>query len=375
MRVLIAPDKFKGAISAADAAEAMAEGIWSVCAGARIELCPMADGGEGTVAALVAATNGTMIRIKVCGPLPGSSVDAEYGMLGDGQTAVIEMASASGLALVPPDKRNPLNTTTYGTGELLADSAKRGAKRIILGIGGSATVDGGIGALQALGCEIKLADGKSDGPLVGADVARVEAIGRGRSMPEILIACDVDNPLYGEKGAAKVYGPQKGADPATVKRLDEDLCHLARKTGKDELANAVGAGAAGGLGFGLCAYLGSNVRMAPGFELIAEACGFDGRLREADLCLTAEGRFDQSSLHGKTAVGVARRCAAAGKRCIVLAGSVEEQAETVLREQTGAVAMPIVDGPISLDESMSRTAELLRRAAARAMSHWGTTDD
>ena len=367
MKLLIAPDKFKGSLSAADAASAIAAGFRAFDPSASLALCPMADGGEGTVAAMVAATAGRLVTARVTGPLPGTTVSAEYGILGDGVTAVIEMAAASGLALVPDRERNPLRTSTYGTGELLEHAAERGAKKIILGIGGSATTDAGIGALQALGCEIRLTGAADSRPLVGADLARVLSIGQAKSWPEILIACDVDNPLYGDKGAAAIYGPQKGANADEVRRLDEDLKAFARRTGKDDLAQRPGSGAAGGLGFGLCAFL-SNARMAPGYDLVAEACGFDERLKGADLCITAEGRFDRSSLHGKTAVGVARRCAKAGVKCVVLAGSVEAEAENELRRETGAVVMPIVDGPMVLEDAMARTAELVRRAAGRLSS-------
>ena len=367
MRIVIAPDKFKGALSAAQVAAAIAEGVRCFDPAIDTITCPMADGGEGTVAALIAATSGRLVSVKVVGPRPDMIVDAAYGILGDGKTAVIEMASAGGLALLAGDQRNPLFTTTYGTGEMIRHAVAGGVSRIILGIGGSATIDAGIGALQALGCEIRLEGHAAGGPLVGADLQRVLAISPcPGGLPEILIACDVENPLHGPMGAAAVYGPQKGATPEAVRRLDDDLRQLAQRTGTQSLAEKPGSGAAGGLGFGLCAFL-PNARMVPGFDLVAQACGFEKQLAGADLCITGEGRFDRSSMHGKTAVGVARRCRAQGIACIVLAGSAEEDAEKALRDQTGAIVVPIVDGPMELEQAMAETARLLRRAATRAL--------
>lgn len=365
MRVVIAPDKFKGACTAMEAANAIAEGIRSALPQAKITTCPLADGGEGTVATMVAATGGTLHRERVYGPLPDMLVEAEYGILGDGKTAVIEMSAASGLALIPAERRNPMHTTTFGTGELIREAAGRGVSRIILGIGGSATTDGGIGALQALGAHIEMVDGsKKAQPLVGADLAHIARIEPPKqALPELLIACDVENPLYGPDGAAAVFGPQKGAGRAEVSKLDQWLRQLAILTGASELAQRAGSGAAGGLGFGLCAML-SNARMAPGFSLIAEAADFCNQLAGAKLCITAEGRFDRSSLKGKTAYGVARMCHQMQIPCIILAGSVEAEAEREL-EMMRAIAMPIVDGPLSLEEAMQKTSTLLQRAAHR----------
>ena len=240
-----------------------------------------------------------------------------------------------------------------------------GAKKIILGIGGSATNDGGIGARQAMGCHFGRRHGPwSSRPLEGRDLPEVQEISEScRKLPEILVACDVENPLYGEQGAARVYARQKGARLADIEVLDGYLREFARGMGKDELAQRPGSGAAGGLGFGLCGFL-PNTRMAPGFDLVAEACGFDGKLAGVDLCITAEGRFDRSSLHGKTAVGVAKRCRAMGIPCIVLAGSVEDGSGTALCEETGAIAFAIVDGPMELERAMTQTAKLFGAAAA-----------
>jgi glycerate 2-kinase len=371
MRIVIAPDKFKGALSGAQAAGAMGRGVLRVFPHAEVVSCPLADGGEGTVTALVEATGGRLVRKSVCGPRPGMKVEAEFGLLGDGETAVIEMAAASGLALLPVEQRNPLETTTFGTGELILGARESGAKRIILGIGGSATTDGGIGALQALGARFSLSDSSgsrlAEAPLVGADLALIDRAfpPTDPDLPELLIACDVTNPLYGPQGAAAIFGPQKGATPEQVRFLDDALQRFARITGTNEVAQRPGSGAAGGLGYGLSALI-PGTRMAPGFALVAEALGFQQKLQNADWCLTAEGRLDRSSLSGKTAVGVARMCQGSGVRCAILAGSVEAEAEEAVAG-LGAVAFSIVDGAIPLDEAMRRTSELLERAAARVM--------
>jgi glycerate kinase len=270
IRVVIAPDKFRGSLTAVEAAEAMAVGVRRAHPDAVIDICPVADGGEGTVSALVSATGGSFHTCRVTGPLPEQKVDATFGMLGDDlkanihsrklpqdqltakasvRTAVIEMSAASGLALLEPQDRNPLYTTSFGTGELLVEAARLGARQIILGIGGSATADGGIGCAQACGLPVLLEGGEpvSDTePLTGADLPRVVLIKHGRGSPidrvTITVACDVRNPLYGPEGAAAVYGPQKGATPEQVKMLDEYLRVLAQRTGKLAEAEAPGAG-------------------------------------------------------------------------------------------------------------------------------------
>lgn len=367
MRIVIAPDKFKGSLSAANAARAIERGVHSALPDALTALCPMADGGEGTVAAMVAATGGRLIDAHVTGPLPGMKVNAQYGLLGDGTTAVIEMAAASGLALLPDSQRNPMHTTTFGAGELIRAASNLGIHRIILGIGGSATTDAGIGALQALGMQVLLDGNKPlDRPFVGSDLSRVHSLlpPSDWQLPEIVIACDVENPLCGPEGAARVFGPQKGACPDDVDKLDQWLHALVCRTHTDAVANMKGAGAAGGLGYGFCAFV-PGARMTNGYALIAEACGLAQKLKDADLCFTAEGRLDDSSLKGKTAIGVARDCRVRNIPCIILAGSVTREAEQMLRDQVGSVAFCIIDGPVTLPEAMSRTTELLERATAR----------
>ena len=363
--VVIAPDKFKGSLSAPDAAHAMAEGVRAAWPGAEVELVPMADGGEGTVEALVAATGGAWREAEVTGPL-GVRVNARYGILGDGRTAVLEMAAASGLVLVPRENRDPLVTTTRGTGELLLDALKAGARRVILGIGGSATNDGGAGFAQAIGYRLLDDSGRDlgpgGGPLAGLD--RIDSSGQTPLLDGVTIsvACDVSNPLCGPTGASAVYGPQKGATPGMIPALDANLARLARCIERDlnkSVCDIPGAGAAGGLGAGLVAFAGGT--LVPGVSLVIEAVGLADRLRQAALCLTAEGAIDASSAFGKTAVGVSRLAREQGVPTLALAGSIGRGAEAVLHE--GILAyQSICPGPVPLDEAVSHAAEYLTRA-------------
>ena len=363
MRIVVAPDKFKGCLAAREVAAAIAAGIRRADPSAVIGQIAMADGGEGTVDALVAATGGRFVTRTVTGPLPGTRVNATYGMLGDGRTAVIEMAAASGLALLRPEERNPERTTTYGTGELILSA---GAERIILGIGGSATTDGGLGCAQACGVRFEMSDGTirttGQAPLTGGDLANVRRTVIARSVigGAIRVACDVDNPLYGPRGAARVFGPQKGATPEQVERLDAALERLASIVDAREVASVAGAGAAGGLGFGLMAFL--KARLDGGFAIVAEAVGLRERLAGADLVITGEGRLDASSLGGKTAVGVGRVCRELGVPCVALVGGVGGGADRALAEGLSAY-FSVCDRPMTLDESMRNARELIARAA------------
>jgi glycerate kinase len=372
MRLLLAPDKFKGCLTAEEVAEAMALGLRRVDPGVRLDVCPMADGGEGTVAALVAATRGRLITRRVMGPLPEMKVEATFGMLGDGQTAVIEMAAASGLALLAPADRDPMSTTTFGTGQLLMAAAELGATRVILGIGGSATIDAGIGCAQACGLPILLEGGEPvapTDPLCGRDLDKVLFVKHGRGSPvermRITVACDVTNPLFGALGAAPVFGPQKGATPEQVRQLDESLRALAERTGKLAAAQTAGAGAAGGLGFGMLAYFGASLKS--GVETVIEATRLRERLGNADLCITGEGRLDEQSFHGKTPIGVARACKAAGVPCVALAGSIHGNLDPLRREGLHAW-FSICHGPTSLEESMRDARLLLADTAANILS-------
>lgn len=371
MRIVIAPDKFKASLPARDVAAAIAAGIASANSSIEIEQIPMADGGEGTVEALVAATGGRLITRRVTGPLPDMKVDAAFGILGDGETAVIEMAAASGLHLLTPDQYDPMKTTTFGTGELLRAAAEIGVKRIILGIGGSATTDGGIGCAQACGAKFEVDRDVSvderDGPLTGADVAYADPSKEADNLPARLlrdvridVACDVDHPLIGPRGAARVFGPQKGATTEQVEQLDCALEQLSMRVPWGfELREKPGAGAAGGLGFGMMAFFGAKLR--PGFEIVAEAVNLEERLKGADLCITGEGRLDASSMGGKTAIGVARICKRLGVRCVALVGSAGEGAEAALAE--GLTAYRIIGEGLSLEESMRDARQLLERVA------------
>ncbi len=374
MRIIIAPDSFKESIDARTAAEAIARGVRRANPHAEIDLIPMADGGEGTVDALVAAGGGEIRRTRVTGPLH-EPVEANWGLITapDGAvTAVLEMAAASGLALVPPDRRNPLVTTTFGTGELMRAALDAGAKRLLVGIGGSATTDGGAGAAQAVG--VRFLDG-DDAPLpegiAGGDLDRVARIDMAKRDPRIgavaiTVASDVDNPLCGPRGAAAIYGPQKGATPAQVAVLDRHLAHLATLIRRDlgcAVEGIAGAGAAGGLGAGLVAFF--NATLSPGVRLVMDAVGFEQRIAGADLILTGEGRLDAQSLMGKVIAGVGHAGRAAGVPVIALAGAAGDGAKDTLSLLHG---YHIITPPgMARAEAMSRAAGLLESAAAAAM--------
>jgi glycerate kinase len=371
MKVVIAPDKFKGSLSADEVARAIARGLNNV----ETDACPVADGGEGTVAALVSATHGRFETRTVTGPLPDMRVDATFGILGDNQTAVIEMAAASGLALLPAEDRDPMRTTTFGTGELLLEAAKLGAKEIILGIGGSATVDGGIGAAQAAGLPVildQIGPADTHEPLIGEDLRRVVLIKHARGSPldrvKITVASDVTNPLFGPNGAAKIFGPQKGATPEQVAEFDALLKQLATRCGKLAEAAMPGAGAAGGLGFAMLAFFNATLR--PGFDIVADAVRLRDRLRGADMCITGEGRVDQSSLSGKAAVGVARMCKELNVPCIAIVGSLDDT-DPQARAQLNALftkILPLHRPPLSLDDAIRDASKLIEARAAEALA-------
>jgi glycerate kinase len=370
MRVVVAPDKFKGSLSALEATRAIARGIVTVCPGATIDPVPMADGGEGTVDALVEATGGSFREAVVTGPL-GSPVTARFGMLGDGMTAVVEMAAASGLVLIPRDSRDPMRTSTRGTGELILAAVAAGARRVIVGIGGSATNDGGAGLAQAIGFRLLDPAGHEIGPGGGSLNAldRIDPSTRDRSVDgvEIAVACDVENPLCGPDGASAIYGPQKGADATMVSVLDRNLEHFARVVERDlgdSIRDLPGSGAAGGLGGGLVAF--ASGRLEPGISLVIRAVGLEGRLKGADLCITGEGAIDASSAFGKTAVGVARLARSLGCPTIALAGAIGPGAEAVLDQGIDAY-FSLCPAPISLDEAIAQGEPLLERVAEQAM--------
>jgi glycerate 2-kinase len=370
MRVVIAPDKFKGSLTALQAADAIARGVNRASHSALIDQVPMADGGEGTTHALVAATGGSIRQAQVTGPL-GEPVVASFGMLGDGRTAVIEMAAASGLVLVPAERRNPLITTTRGTGELLLAAIAAGARRVVVGIGGSATNDGGAGLGQSLGFRLVDHDGhelESGGGNLGR-LARIDSDRRRRELDgvEIAVACDVTNPLCGPDGASAVYGPQKGASAEMVETLDRNLAHFAAIVEHDlgvSVKDQPGSGAAGGLGGGLVAF--ATGKLEPGINLIIDAVKLAERLENADLCLTGEGAIDAQSAFGKTAVGVARLAHSLHCPTLALAGSIGPGAEAVLKHGIDAY-FSICPGPISLDQAIERAETLLERATEQAV--------
>ena len=383
MRIVVAPDKFKGSLTAEEAAGAIERGIHQVLPRAQVVKVPMADGGEGTLRALVRATGGRLLRGRVTGPL-GKPVIAAWGILGDSETAVIEMAEASGFKLVPLAKRNPLITTTYGTGELILAAVRRGCRRLICGIGGSATNDGGAGMAQALGTRLLDAYGRELPPAIGGGaldrVARVDASSMEPRVSGlgVTVASDVQNPLLGPRGASAVFGPQKGATPAMVKQLDGNLRHWARLLQRDVISNHEsltthhssfatfpGGGAAGGLGAGLRAFL--NARFRSGVEIVIEHARLADKLRGADLVITGEGRLDRSTLDGKAPFGVARLAQRLGVPVIAIGGALDANAEAAFQRAGFAAVLPLMSGAICMEESMAQAADLLTATAARVM--------
>ncbi|MGH8624242.1 MAG: glycerate kinase family protein, partial [Gammaproteobacteria bacterium] len=333
---------------------------------------PMADGGEGTVQSLVDATGGRIIRKQVTGPM-GEPVNARFGLLGDGKTAVIEMAEASGLPLVEKAKRDPSKATTYGTGELIRNALHKGVEAIIVGIGGSATVDGGAGMAQALG--VRFMD-KSGNPLAdwasGGVLNQIWAIDTSGLDPrvrrsKIVIACDVNNPLYGPRGAARVFGPQKGASPAMVKLLDDNLKHfgtLLQKTFEKDIAKLPGAGAAGGLGAGLVAFAGA--KMKRGIELVVKITGLERELKDADLVITGEGRVDFQTAFGKTPAGIAEAARRSKVPVIAIGGGLADDARGVFEHGIDALASAAARD-MDLAEAMRLSRVHLENAAERVM--------
>ncbi len=368
MRIIVAPDSFKGSVSAVCTANAMKKGIKEVFPEAEVIKVPIADGGEGTVEALVAATDGQMIYQKVVGP-QGDMVEAYWGILGDGETAVIEMAAASGLPLVPNDKKDPRIATTYGTGQLIKAALDRGLGKIIIGIGGSATNDGGCGMAQALGGSFIDSSGK-ELPYGGAALSKLDSVdlsGMDTRLTDtvIMVACDVDNPLCGPKGASAIYGPQKGASPEMVVELDAALEHFANKvqgvTGKD-VAGYPGAGAAGGLGAGLLFF--TNAKLEPGVDLVLRVIEFESLVRSAQLVITGEGRTDFQTAFGKAPVGVAKLAKKYNVPILCLSGGLGQGYEDVLMLGIDGL-MSTVPGPMTLDECIEQGAELIAMGAKR----------
>jgi glycerate kinase len=375
MKIIIAPDSFKDSLSAEGVAQAIAEGLAQVWPDAELVQCPMADGGEGTVDAVLAACKGQLRHHVVRGPL-GTAVEAHWGWLADSHTAIIEMAEASGLQLVPPGQRDACTTTTHGTGELIRAALDAGAERIILAIGGSATNDGGAGAMQALGVQLFDAD---DQPLApgGLALARLARISLEHLNPRLAqvrfeIAADVNNPLCGPHGASAIFGPQKGANPEQVQQLDAALGrfadHCAKVLSKD-VRDEPGSGAAGGLGFAAKAFFGAQFRA--GVEVVAELVGLDAAVRGADLVITGEGRFDAQTLRGKTPFGVARIARQHKVPVIVIAGTLGDGYEQMYAHGVDA-AFALPSGPMTLEQACAEAPRLLSERAADVARLWRT---
>ena len=370
MKIVIAPQGFKAGISGLEAAEAIARGVLTALPSAETVLAPVADGGDGTLNALVDATGGEVFTSTVTGPL-GQPLEARWGVMGDGATAVVEMALASGLALLPQRRRNPRITTTAGTGEIVKEALDKGFTRIIVGLGGSATNDGGAGLASALGAQFLDSQGRILPP-GGAALARLDRIETSGLHPAlqdstIIAATDVTNPLCGPEGASAVFGPQKGANPEMVQELDAALANyaqvVARHLGGD-VSEQPGAGAAGGLGAGLMAFTGATLQ--PGIDMVCEVLNFDALLQGADLVITGEGRADHSTIFNKAPVGVARHANAQGVPTVLMAGSLGPGHEA-LHEHGLAAVVCIADRPMSFEASLSRSAELLESAAERTL--------
>lgn len=371
MKIVIAPDSFKGNLTAREVADAIEVGIRRIMPDVEIVKVPMADGGEGTVQALVDATSGEIITAEVTDPL-GNRINAVFGILGNREpkTAVIEMASASGLPLVPLDKRNPMITTTYGTGELILKTLDIGCKRLIIGIGGSATVDGGAGVAQALGIRLIDKDGndipRGGGGLKYLDRIDISGIDQRLKETEIIVACDVDNPLVGPRGASAVFGPQKGATPEMVEQLDMFLDRYADIIKRDlavDVKYAPGAGAAGGLGAGLMAFF--KAQLKSGIDIVISASGLENSLKDADLVITGEGKIDRQTIYGKTPIGVAKSAKKYGLPVIAFAGNINTDSNVVYENGIDGL-MSIISHPMTLETAMERSKELLADASERA---------
>lgn len=367
MKILIASDSFKGSATTMEVADRIEKGLIRIIPELEVLKLPMADGGEGTVETLVYGMDGKFVYEEVTGPL-GDRVQAKYGIIQD-QIAIIEMAEASGLVLVEEERRNPSLTSTYGTGELILSALQRGYGKIYVGIGGSATNDGGVGMARALGYRFLDRDG-NEIPEGGGGLDGLRRIDRSNVTPlledaQITVMCDVENPLYGPDGAAYVYGPQKGADPQMVQLLDRNLRHLADILKEDmdvDIGDVPGSGAAGGLGGGLMAFCGADLR--PGIEMVLDILEFDGLLKDVDLVITGEGRIDGQSSKGKVPAGVAKRARKLNKPLVAMAGGVGEGTE-ILHTMGIDLILPIVDRPMGILDAMDGVGILLEKTGER----------
>ncbi|WP_049035110.1 glycerate kinase [Klebsiella aerogenes] len=366
MKIVIAPDSYKESLSALDVATAIETGFREIYPHAEYVKVPVADGGEGTVEAMVAATQGHIVQVSVTGPL-GEPVNAFYGLSGDMRCAYIEMAAASGLESVPPTRRNPLLTTSWGTGELICHALDAGVSQIIIGIGGSATNDGGAGMAQALGAKLLSAGQQQIAPGGGAleTLARIDLSELDPRLADcrIDVACDVTNPLTGPQGASAVFGPQKGATAAMIERLDRGLQHFAQIIDRDldiDVLSLEGGGAAGGMGAALYAFCGANLR--PGIEIVTDALGLADLVADADLVITGEGRIDSQTIHGKVPVGVAKVAKRFNVPVIGIAGSLTADVGVVHQHGLDAV-FSVLYSVCTLDEALANAAANVRMTA------------
>lgn len=370
MKIVIAPDSFKGSLSACEAADNIRVGIARVYRDAELVCVPMADGGEGTVQAMVDATTGRIVKLQVMDPLQ-KYIEAFYGILGDGKTAIIEMAAASGLPLVPENKRNPMLTTSYGTGELIKHALDMGCREIIIGIGGSATNDGGFGMAKALGFQFLDSGGRDIGHGGGA-LGRLQRIDSSKADSRlkqctITVACDVQNPLCGPMGATYVFGPQKGASSEMLEMLDKNLEHYAavvKSATQIDIKDCPGAGAAGGMGGGLMALL--DARLKKGIDIVMDKVNLEQHLQGTDLVITGEGRMDSQTQYGKTPFGVMQAAKKYQVPVIGIAGQLGEGIEELYDLGFDSV-FSIVDGPLSLQEALADAPKLLQHTAERVM--------
>ncbi|MDF7662900.1 glycerate kinase [Erwiniaceae bacterium L1_54_6] len=366
MKIVIAPDSYKESLSALEVASAIEAGFRDIFPEADYVKIPVADGGEGTVEAMVAATQGSIVRLTVTGPL-GEPVDAFYGLSGDRRTAFIEMAAASGLELVPASRRDPLITTSFGTGELIKNALDRGVGHIIIGIGGSATNDGGSGMMQALGARLLDSHGNEIAYGGGAlpQLARIEIDHLDARIRQCRfeVACDVTNPLTGEKGASAIFGPQKGATPELVQQLDQALAHYADIIHRDldiDVLHIAGGGAAGGMGAALHAFCQAELRR--GIEIVTEALGLAEQVKDADLVITGEGRIDSQTINGKVPIGVAQVAKQFNKPVIGIAGSLTADVGVVHEHGLDAV-FSVLFGICTLEEALENAAKNVRMTA------------
>jgi glycerate kinase len=358
MRILIAPDKFKGALDAREVAENLARGIRDSLPAAKIDIAPMADGGEGTAEVICNALGGSWVKCKAHDPL-GREIEARYAWIARRKLAVMEMSEAAGMRRLQPNEYDADRTSTFGVGEMILDATKRGANEIIIGLGGSATNDGGVGMAQALGFRFDYEQEQETRRVTSlVSLERIEKP-QALALPKIIIAADVRNPLLGENGATSVFGPQKGARPDQIESLERALTKLADVVAKEfrlDYRNEPGAGAAGGLGFGLMSFCGAKIQ--PGFEIVAEAVGLEAKIRNVDLVITGEGSLDRQTLSGKTPAGVAKLARKLGKPVYAVAGrATEDQDLNELFDKIYVVGEP----GLSEKENMARAAELLQK--------------